>query len=150
MAYPHDSTLGLTRKTPPMDNNSNDSNNNTDIDTSLVIRGALVLVTGLAVIIGLIGFGVVRYTGNQTQVCTVNDKDRSSSKNGSSIARVYTEQCGVLSAEDRFFIGYFDSADVYSGIEAGKTYEFHTLGRRVPLMSSFPTITSATAVSPPA
>lgn len=88
-----------------------------------------------------IGFGVSQSFGNeQAQVCTVQDKDRTTTKEGGSDMRIYTEECGVVQVGDLFFRGQFDTANTYSDIEVGETYEFTTVGNRVPFFSLFPTI----------
>lgn len=83
------------------------------------------------------------YWGSETTVtCTVDDKDRSSSQSGS-VYRVYTD-CGVFQVEDATARGQFASADLYADIENGATYEFTTIGWRVPFLSMFPNIIEAT------
>lgn len=114
---------------------------------SLVIRAAILIVTAVVIIVALTADFIVQYTGSSTQICTVNDKDRTTDRDGNSNARVYTDQCGVFWVKDRLFAGHVDSADVYAQIQVGKTYELHTVGHRVPLMSAFPNITSATEVT---
>lgn len=89
-------------------------------------------------------FAAAALTGCSTmnqkdQTCTVESKDRSTS-DGVSVYRVYTEQCGVLGIEDALFQGNFNSADVYSKIEEGKTYQFKTAGWRNGPLSLFPNI----------
>ena len=111
------------------------------------IRATVLIVVVVVIIGGLTADFIIKYTGSSTQICTVNSKDRSTNRDGNSNTRVYTDQCGVFSVEDRFFAGYVDSADVYAQIQVGKTYELHTTGRRVPIMSAFPNITSASEVT---
>lgn len=83
------------------------------------------------------------YWGSETtSACTVEDKDRSSSQNGS-VYRVYTD-CGVFEVEDATLRGQFASADLYADIDEGTTYEFTTIGYRVPFLSMFPNIIAAT------
>lgn len=48
----------------------------------------------------------------------------------------------VFSIEDRFFAGSLESSDIYAQIEIGKTYDFHTIGVRSHLFSSYPSIIS--------
>lgn len=80
------------------------------------------------------------YAADQTRTCTVTEKDRTSNTNGQSSMRVYTDECGVMEVGDVFFRGIFNSADTYSDIEVGRTYDFRSVGFRVPLFSVFPTI----------
>lgn len=107
-------------------------------------------------ILVIIGAGITtanfigKYGNTQTKVCTIESKDRASSgdKTGASSMRLYTQQCGVLSVNDRLFVGYFESADTYASLKEGHTYEMHTIGRRIPLMSTFPNVISAKEVQP--
>lgn len=109
------------------------------------IRKTATLVLGTALILG----GVSACGVNpQTQICTVTGKDRSSDKDGSSIFRVYTEQCGTLGLADNLFAGRFNSADDYGRIKEGKTYRFETVGIRNGLFSMFPEINKMYEVNP--
>lgn len=72
--------------------------------------------------------------------CVVTDKDRTSTSDGSSDMRVYTSNCGVFIIGDNVFTGTFDSADIYSNIEVGKTYDFKVTGKRISPLSVFPSI----------
>lgn len=87
-----------------------------------------------------IGFGVTQYTvpGSYSS-CVVTDKDRVTSRDGSSDMRIYTD-CGVLSVGDNIVHGVFNAADIYSGIKVGSTYDFKTTGFRIPFLSVFPII----------
>ena len=73
-----------------------------------------------------------------------SDKDRVTGTEGKSNMRVYTEQCGVLNVEDSLLDLQFNSADVFSSIKVGETYDFKTRGFRIPLLSMFPNIVSVT------
>lgn len=102
---------------------------------------AIGAVFAILLIVIPIGVWYTDYSGKQTLICTVNDKDRTTkSGSNSSEARVYTDQCDVLTVNDRFFSGSNDSASLYSKIKVGQTYEFTTVGRRIPLLSTFPNI----------
>lgn len=100
-------------------------------------------------IIGAIVFSIANAAHTETQTCMVKDKDRTSSVdadgNRSSDARVYTD-CGVMSVGDDLLTGHFSSADTYSDIEVGKTYEFKTRGYRIPFFSRFPNVIEVTEV----
>lgn len=94
-----------------------------------------------------IGFGVISGTHVETHsACVVTDKDRTTNSEGQSDMRVYTENCGVFSVKDSIFIMRFDSADTFSQIKVGDTYDFESRGFRVGILSQFPNITEATAV----
>ena len=106
--------------------------------------GGLFALLAVAVV-GLIVFYFISYYSEDTQICTVEDKDRASGQNGSDM-RVYTEECGNLAVADALFKGHFSSSDVYADIEPGQKYEFTTIGFRVPLLSMFPNIIEAEPV----
>lgn len=115
------------------------------VNSPFVLFGILVG----ALIIGAIIFGIANAVHTETQTCTVKDKDRTSSVdadgNRSSDARIYTD-CGVMSVGDDLLTGHFSSADTYSNIEVGKTYEFKTRGYRIPFFSRFPNVIEVTEV----
>lgn len=101
---------------------------------------ALVVLAGVG--------GSIYYAGHEeTRTCTVESKDRTTKQDGSSSMRVYTEQCGVLGVGDMWWLFKFDSADTYSAIKEGSTYEVTTVGFRVPLLSIFPNIIEAKEVN---
>ena len=117
------------------------------VSSSFALSGVLVGT----LILGAIIWGIIANAAHtETQTCTVKDKDRTSSVdadgNRSSDARVYTD-CGVMSVGDDLLTGHFSSADTYSDIEVGKTYEFKTRGYRVPLFSRFPNVIEVTEVN---
>lgn len=108
---------------------------------------------------GVIAVGAMSLTGcqnlvvNEPAVCTVVDKDRSttSSKNGSqSVYRIYTENCGAdnetLGLADNILQGNFNASDMYAKIKVGETYKFETVGVRNGFLSSFREIVRFTKV----
>lgn len=103
---------------------------------------------GALAVFAVIGFGVIGAgtINEQEQAhCTVEDKDRSTDKDGQSIYQVYTD-CGVFRVTDNLAKGIFNAANIYSDIHVGETYDFTTVGFRVPVMSSFPTIVEVVEV----
>lgn len=99
---------------------------------------------GLGVLLFILGldFTLASATVASTaESCTVEDKDRTTNVEGGSDARVYTS-CGVFSVGDNLLAGHFSSADTYSSIKVGETYDFELRGFRIPLLSSFPNIIS--------
>lgn len=76
-----------------------------------------------------------------THVCTVEDKDRTRKSDGGSDQRIYTD-CGVLNVADDALQGQWNSADTYSQIEVGQTYELTTVGWRNGLLTLFPNVIS--------
>lgn len=106
----------------------------------------LAAVAGAIAFVGVVAaFPVYGITWSNTheshQGCTVDDKDRASKKDGGSDMRVYTS-CGVFSVADDVIVGQWNSADIFSRIEVGRTYDLGTVGWRNGLLSSFPNIVS--------
>lgn len=92
--------------------------------------------------------GAIYYAGpEETKTCTVVSKDRATKRDGGSSMRVYTDQCGVLEAGDMWWLFKFDSADTYSALREGRTYEVTTVGFRLPVVSVFPRILEAKEVN---
>ena len=109
------------------------------------------VAVGAVVILGIVGFNAWNtFTpANPDHACAVTDKDHSysHSKNSTkSVYRVYTKDCGVFEVQDSFFHGKFRSADTYSSIEVGHSYDFTAYGHRVGLLSMFPNIVKAVEV----
>lgn len=100
-----------------------------------------------AVILGGIGLSVANATHVEERTCTVSDKDRTSKSDGSSDARVYTEDCGTLHVADSLLSWTWSSSDTYAEIQPGETYEFTTRGYRVPLFSMFPNVVDVEPVT---
>lgn len=102
-------------------------------------------------LLGLMAVGAFTLTGcqnavqNEPVVCKVIDKDRSTSKEGNSVFRIYTEggeKCTTFGLADNWFKGNFNSADMYGEIKVDETYTFETVGVRNGLLSLFPEIVS--------
>ncbi len=108
----------------------------------------VIFVGAVLVMAATAGFWI--FSNTQTSsvaACVVTDKDRTTDHDGASSMRVYTENCGVLAVGDSLVSGIFNSADIYSAISVGGTYNFELRGVRVPILSSFPIITSYEEVS---
>lgn len=110
-----------------------------DFIADMGIGFSLIVLAIVAMLASLIGggawLGFQSYADEQVRTCAVEDKDRSEDS-----MRVYTEQCGVLDVSDKLFLGHFNASDVWADIEEGETYEFRTVGKRIPFFSMFPTI----------
>ena len=106
-----------------------------------MIDNLQVVFFGLVILfmVGIFGTYVYSVTQTDTVTCTVVDKDRTYTQNGSDM-RVYTEDCGTLRVADSLFDTTWSSSDTYASIEPGNTYTFDTRGIRVPLFSMFPNI----------
>lgn len=100
-------------------------------------------------LLALFGVGILAtgYFDDDVQTCTVTGKDRTKNSNGSSDARVYTEECGTFVVGDSLVKWEFSSADTFGAIEEGETYEITSHGWRFGPLSMFPTITEADPVS---
>lgn len=89
---------------------------------------------------------MLAYRGSAEQVTfTVKDKEVMHSKE-SSYYLIYTEDQGVLQVDDSMSFLRFDSSDMYSYLERGKTYDGIIAGWRVPLFSWYPNVIEATEV----
>lgn len=100
----------------------------------------LVGLIALAVAV-VIGFTVKAYYGNDLHTgCVVSEKDRVSKSEGGSEMRIYTENCGTFVVSDSLIKTDFNSADRYSKIKVGKTYDITSYGFRFGLFSMFPKI----------
>lgn len=93
---------------------------------------------------GGILFAILNATHVEHRTCTVESKDRTTTSDGSSDARLYTEQCGVLHVGDSLLSWEFNSADTYASIDEGKTYDVTTRGYRIGFLSLFPNVVDAT------
>ena len=91
-------------------------------------------------IASMLCLGVINAFHVNEVTCTVTDKDRTTTREGASDMRLYTEDCGTLSVSDSLLDGHFSSADTYASIEPGNTYDFTTRGFRIPLLSMFPNV----------
>ena len=81
------------------------------------------------------------YTMNRNEVgpCTVTGKE-SVMVEGNNQYRVYTEECGTFAVSDTLFPLRFNSADTYSSLKDGESYQFRTQGFRLGITSTFPNI----------
>jgi hypothetical protein len=99
---------------------------------------------GSVVVLGIVGTAVLYFTTQTSVTCTVTDKDRTTTAEGVSDHRVYTEDCGTFKVGDEWLLGAFNASDTYSQIEIGDTYNFDVVGWRNGFLSLFPNILSAT------
>lgn len=104
---------------------------------TLVVGGIIGVLVGIAAYVG-------QFADERWITCHVTEKDRGG-QNGS--YRVYTDDCGVLSNADAWARGKFNSADVWQQIPSEGTMEFHVVGLRIPILSTFPNILEARPVS---
>lgn len=121
-----------------------------DKKTARAERGDVVLwlVGAGTVLLAVLAVGAWVFVDNHTQhpICTVTEKDRTKNSDGSSDARIYTDDCGVLEVSDSLLAWHWSSGDTYAAIKPGNTYKFETRGYRVPFLSLFPNIVEVTEV----
>ncbi|UOR02022.1 DUF1523 family protein [Leucobacter allii] len=108
------------------------------------MRKLIAAVVAAGTLVGLAG--CAQMNREQHAACTVEDKDRAIDSEGAPSYRVYTD-CGVFTIADNLFEGQFNSADTYSDLEIGATYELETIGWRNGFLSLFPNIVEAKAVA---
>lgn len=99
----------------------------------------IIAVSGIAVL----GGGAVYVNSFASEgtayACEVTDKDRTTNSEGESNYRVYAD-CGVYTVSDQPLRGIWNSADIFNEIEPGESYDITTVGFRIPVLSSFPSI----------
>ena len=102
-------------------------------------KALAVLVAVVAVVFIVLGLVAVNHRETYT-ACTVIDKDRTRTDSGSDM-RVYTENCGVFKVQDTVLGGVnFNSADTFSRINVGTTYDIDARGFRIGVLSWFPVV----------
>lgn len=104
-------------------------------DMKLIAGAMLAAIFATLLIIG------VSYTMDRNEVgpCTVTGKE-SVMVEGNNQYRVYTEECGTFIVKDTLFALRFNSADTYSSLKDGESYQFRTQGFRLGITSTFPNI----------
>ena len=104
---------------------------------------AIAVVFVVACLLVECGRAVDKGTDFRTEIGIVTDKG--TKRNGDTDKYiVYTisdnGETRIYEVTDSFVAGRFNSSDVYSGIEVGKTYEFTVAGERNGFMSWYPNI----------
>lgn len=96
-----------------------------------------------AVLILLCGCPAIYQNATQDQVTfSVNEKERVNTANSGKYL-VFTDG-ETFECTDAWFVGKFDSSDMYGRIESGKTYNATVYGWRIPLFSMYRNIISLT------
>ncbi|MCR9040818.1 hypothetical protein QRX25_14855 [Bacillus sp. L381] len=88
-------------------------------------------------------YTIVSYHNENTYVIKVTDKETKTSGDSSKYLIFGDDDKGnakVFENTDAIFARKFNSSDLYAEIEIGKTYEFKTIGFRIPFMSSYENI----------
>lgn len=93
-------------------------------------------------VIGSVAVSVVGYFQETTYSnCVVSRTENTYNASSKMMEkRVYTENCGVFTANDDLGRLHFDSADTYGSLQEGETYTFTATGFRIPIFSMFPNI----------
>lgn len=110
----------------------------------------ITIIVGLVVLVALgvsIGHEIDLTANRYTVTATVTDKAvKKYDENDKYL--IYTKDNSgnplVMEIEDNIFAGQFNSSDIYAKIEIGKAYTFDVGGSRVPFLSWYPNIYSAT------
>ena len=104
-------------------------------NTGIVVGTVIAVMFAALMIAGLLN------TMNRSEVgpCTVTKKEAVMVE-GSNQYRVYTEECGVFIVKDTLVPLRFNSADTYSALKEGTSYNLRTQGFRLGITSSFPNI----------
>lgn len=103
------------------------------------------IIVGLLLVLAIAyGYCSSVLVNQKTQTCEVTGKESvyiSSEK--SQQYRVYST-CGTFVVEDSLVLFRFNSADVYGKITTQQTYTIHSGGLRIPFLTLFPNVISAT------
>lgn len=106
------------------------------MDNIKIIVGAIFVTIFSALLIMGVSYTMDR---NEVGPCTVTGKE-SVMVEGNNQYRVYTEECGTFIVKDTLFALRFNSADTYSSLKDGESYQFRTQGFRLGITSTFPNI----------
>ena len=90
------------------------------------------------ILIGVIFVSGLGYTGRTSMEIVVKDKVVKSSNKVDKYL-IFTDK-GVLENTDLWFIGKFNSSDLYSQIEIGHKYKVEVVGVRIPIFSQYKNI----------
>lgn len=101
-----------------------------------IVVGVVIMATLAALIIA--GLLNTMHRG-EVGPCTVTKKEAVMVERNNQY-RVYTEECGVFIIKDTVVPLQFNSADTYSALKEGTSYNLRTQGFRLGITSSFPNI----------
>lgn len=85
------------------------------------------------------------YNDRETITTTVLDKERVCDTSECQYL-VFTED-GTFKIADSFIIGRWNSSDLYGRIQVDERYEITSIGWRIPFLSEYPNIETATRVT---
>ncbi|WP_375180701.1 hypothetical protein, partial [Enterococcus rotai] len=111
-----------------------------------LIKWVTIAVIALFVFVFVVAapaYTIASYHNENTYVIKVTDKETKTSDDSSKYLIFGDDEKGnakVFENTDAIFARKFNSSDLYAEIEIGKTYEFKTVGFRIPFMSSYENI----------
>lgn len=118
-----------------------------DIEAFFGLAGLALIV--IALVVALFWNIFVAY-GTEAVVrgATVEKSERvcDGGKEGKCRYLIFTDK-GVLKNTDTLLRGKFDSSDLYASIKVNQTYDFTTVGFRVPFFSMYPNVLKAAPVA---
>ncbi len=98
-------------------------------------------IIGMANILIVILFGFIISIGYQNkEVTTIEIQDKWVKNNSKSSDYLISTDKGVYKVSDLFFIGKFNSSDIYAQLEKGKTYKITSTGYRIQFLSLYKNI----------
>lgn len=115
-------------------------NTKLSINLSTIIDRILTVIFVLVVLVFLSLPFLYAYGTQQSREITVRKMERIVSSNGGSSKYLIFAEDGVYENTDNILYSKFNSADIYSQLQKGKTYMCDIYGWRVPLLSIYPNI----------
>lgn len=110
------------------------------INLSTIIDRILTVIFVLVVLVFLSSPLLYAYGTQQSRKITVRKTERVVIPEGKSSRYLIFAEDGVYQNTDNLLRMKFDSADIYSQLQEGKTYMCDIYGWRVPLLSIYPNI----------
>ena len=127
-----------------------ESNNETEVKKSNKTTLALRWIISILILLVILSFGIRNISkAFYTRHIAIEVTDKAVKNNKYMVyGRTVDPEHLPKSYEitDSAIKGRFDSSDMYAEIEVGKTYEFIVGGNRIPFMSWYPDIYSATEI----
>lgn len=115
-------------------------NTKLSINLSTIIDRILTVIFVLVVLVFLSSPFLYAYGTQQSREITVRKMERIVSSNGRSSKYLIFAEDGVYENTDSILHLKFNSADIYSQLQKGKTYMCNIYGWRVPFLSFYPNI----------
>jgi hypothetical protein len=95
-------------------------------------------------VVAMVGCVAAEQFDRDSYTATVTDKAVMRKTKSSDTYLIYTQlqngETRVFENDDAWFYGKFNSSDWYQKIKVGETYEFDTIGWRIPLFSTYENI----------